>query len=215
MDAAYKDDSELLASVLDQLGDDVVSIKQRFDIIAGSNVKPVKSTADSGTAEDEYRITKEQVIGLCLDLGLRSSLLADVAVECEILVANKVEDMEAGVYGAIEASKVLAEGEDKWPCIAFSEFMLMYGRQYSKDQQQTALGKGSMLGKAATDAHGNVAVNSKSYRYQDMNETELDEAYNRVVAQHTPITKSDATATMDLVSGSVKLDCVSENKLKR
>jgi len=219
-DAVYKDDSELLALVLDQLGDDIMSIKQRFDIVGSSNITPdgtgtgVGAGAGSPQVQDLY-ITKEQVIGLCLDLGLRSSLLADVAAESEILVSNKVEDMEAGAYGAIESARVLNEGEDKWPCIPFSEFMLMYGRQYSKDQQQTALGKGSMLGSAAVDASGNVAVNSKSYRYQDMNDNELDEAYNRVLARHTPLTKTDGTANMDLVSGNAKLDDVSESKLKR
>ena len=142
------DSNELLAAILDQLGDYVVNIKQRFDIVAGANTHLPPELA--GT------VTQEQVIGLCLDLGLRSGYLANIVRDCDALLAVKTKFAQASRDNVAEVDS-----------ITFSEFVTMYGTQYMKQQEDQPFNPFK-----TDDKHDKSAVVVGGRRYD---ETETDE----------------------------------------
>ena len=105
-------------------------------------------------------VTREQVIGLCLDLGCRASTIGVIAKSCDELLDRRREeggdyDLGAGATGG---------DDDDGPVISFAEFILLYGmstQQFGAETADSRLPTGTVEGASG----GKVVVAGSSYRF--------------------------------------------------
>ena len=107
-----------LTEILDRFGEKVINIKEHFDLVANNNI---------GTTVIKDCITQEQMIGICLDFGLKSHYLANIVTACDELKEMKMKYAEMdGLESDIDAIT---------DSITFSEFIIMYGTQYFQQME--------------------------------------------------------------------------------
>lgn len=103
-------DTEKLAHIIDVLGERILGIKEQFDVMASAN---------SQAGKGDEMLTKEQTIGLCLDLGMKGPSLAALVIQLESTLSHE-------------------EDAHKDACVSFSTFLMLYGQHLLNEPVEAA-----------------------------------------------------------------------------